>query len=120
MRNRRRHLFSAAIFPVLATMGVRYRTEAEGAEPSPAGTVSATDTFGKLRQEFSKHQKDAADLISLAVSETRDLTEEETKANDNRFSRMQQIKRLLDDDIKFAKLALGDNPRAGRTSDAGT
>src|SRR4051794_22443688 len=72
-----------------------------------------------LREEFSKAQKEAQDAISLASKESRDLTAEEQAANDKRFARCDQIKKLFDEQARFANLALDDGTAVTPTEPAG-
>ena len=60
----------------------------------------------ELREEFAHLQTEAQGIVDAAVKEKRDLTDDETKANETRFSRMTQVKKQLDEDHRFASLAI--------------
>lgn len=64
----------------------------------------------ELREEFSKLHTEATGVIDAAANENRELKDEEKTANETKFTRMKTIKALVDDDAKFAALALGDAP----------
>lgn len=64
------------------------------------------DTLKNLRDEFAKVQKEADDLLNLAISEDRELTADEKAANDKRFARLEGIKAKVDAKLAFAKMKL--------------
>lgn len=68
--------------------------------------------FKQLREEFGTLKTEADGVINLATTESRELTADEKTANERRFSRMTAIKAILDEDARFAKLALDGAPDA--------
>jgi HK97 family phage major capsid protein len=64
------------------------------------------DFISKLREEFAATHAEAATVIETAGTEGRDLTADEKAANEKRFARLETIKNVIDDQMKFAKLAL--------------
>lgn len=56
------------------------------------------------REEFDALKTEAAELLKKAKTEKRDLTDEERADNEKRFSRMNELKRLNDDEQKLAEL----------------
>lgn len=69
----------------------------------------------KLRDERNTTFTAAQTLIDLAAKEERELTDDERKENDTRFSRLESIDKQIDDHTKFAKLKL-----ASGQADTGT
>jgi HK97 family phage major capsid protein len=59
-----------------------------------------------LRAEFSRVQTEGLAVIEKAMAENRAPTAEETKANEERFARMETIKKQIDQHLKFAGCAL--------------
>jgi HK97 family phage major capsid protein len=59
-----------------------------------------------LRNEYNQTHIEAGNVISTAAKEARTLTALEKEANDKRYSRMDEIKSTLDDNMRFAKSAL--------------
>lgn len=78
-------------------------------------TPPTADPFKALREEFSAKHGEATAVIELAANEKRDLKPEEKTANEQRFARLEQIKVLLDEQTKFAGLAIQDAPNAKGT-----
>ena len=64
------------------------------------------ETFEKLRTEFTTLQKTSADMFAAAEAEERAITDDERAAHEKRFTRLEQIKRTLDDHGKFAEMQL--------------
>jgi HK97 family phage major capsid protein len=60
------------------------------------------------RAEFTKLHKEGTDLVAAAEKEGRGLTDDERKANEQRFARMQQIKELDEADAQFSAMVLRD------------
>src|SRR4051812_25851495 len=60
----------------------------------------------KLREEFSTLHKNTDAILTTAANEKRALTEDETKANNQRFARMETIKQQIDDAKKLAGFSL--------------
>lgn len=59
-----------------------------------------------LRDEFSRLHTEATKIVDDAIAAGAELTAEVKAENDKRFARMEAIKGLLDQQAKFAKLAL--------------
>ena len=74
-----------------------------GAAGAPAGKTEA------LREEFGRLHTEATAIVSAAAEAQRALTPEEITAQDRRFSRLDQIKVLLEQDTKLANLAFHKN-----------
>lgn len=73
----------------------------------PADSASANaDPAKVMREEFSRLHDEASAVLNKASGENRDLTAEEKSGNDRRFTRMQQIKNVQDENTRFAKLAV--------------
>lgn len=70
-----------------------------------------------LREEFSRLHDEGRAVIEKAATESRELTDDEKNENENRFKRMNTIKAQLEDDAKFAGLALTAAPNGGGTGD---
>lgn len=104
--NRKTHLaLSAAIASTLGGFPkFHFSPEGIGA-PAPG-----SDTFSALRSEFAKLQGEADAVLKAAETDSRDLTDAEKAENEKRFSRMQAIKSITDERLKFASLALSDAP----------
>jgi HK97 family phage major capsid protein len=68
--------------------------------------------FKQLRDEFGRLHGEATAVIEKAAGENRELTADEKSGNETRFGRMKQIKDLLDEDARFAGLALVGDPAA--------
>jgi HK97 family phage major capsid protein len=66
-----------------------------------------------LREEFSKLHDEATALVEAAAKDNRELTDEERQENETRFSRMNQIKSIVDEHARFAALALAGAGIAG-------
>jgi HK97 family phage major capsid protein len=62
--------------------------------------------FKILREEFNTLHKQTGDLITAVATAKRAMTAEETEQNDNRFARMDAIKKQIADQARFAGLAL--------------
>lgn len=64
------------------------------------------DFISTLRNEFAQTHTEAGNLISTAAKESRDLTAIEKENQDKRYARLEAIKSTIDDQTRFAKLAL--------------
>lgn len=62
----------------------------------------------KLRAEFSTLKTEAEALFTKRTTDNREYTAEEKTEQEKRFARMEAIKTLIDEDAKFAALALAD------------
>lgn len=82
----------------------------------PAYYIAATEPTGgatgrkEMREEFSRLHGEAKAVIDAAAAEKRDLKPEERTANEQRFARLTAIKGVMDDDAKFAALAIAGEP----------
>jgi hypothetical protein len=76
-------------------------------------------TFEKLRTEFADLQKKSADVFAAAEAEGRPLTDEERTAHDQRFARIESIKRTIDDHGKFAEMQLAAGKAQTQANPAG-
>ena len=65
----------------------------------------------ELREEFNRVKAEALEIVNKAKAENRDLSAEEKEANDKRFSRLDQIKRQLDEEARFAALKVAELPQ---------
>lgn len=68
-----------------------------------------TDERKKLREEFAKLRTESMDAIDGAIKLGRDLSEDEQKKNDERHARCTTIRKLLEEENRFADLALSAN-----------
>jgi HK97 family phage major capsid protein len=82
--------------------------EGEGA-PGNAPPAATPDT---LRQEFGRLNTEAEQLVNSAIAANRELTDAEKAANGTRFTRMQAIQGLLNEQARFASLTLAALPAA--------
>lgn len=104
-----RHLtLAAALAGTLGHSSFHFDKEGTAAAP-PA------DPFTRMREEFSRLHDEAGKLIETAATENRELSDEEKKANENRFGRMKQIQSVIEERTRFAALALSGDPSAGGT-----
>lgn len=78
-----------------------------------------TSKFEALRSEAATLHEESVAVINAAAEADRDLTAEEQTANDGRFNRIQQIAKLVDEQTKFAGLALAGAPNANGTVQRG-
>jgi len=102
-RNGTRHMpLAAAVGGLLGHSSFHF--DKDGIQP-------AADPFTAMREEFGRLHGEADTLINTAATENRELTEEETAANEKRFSRMKQIQSVIEQRTRFAGLALaGEQP----------
>lgn len=85
--------------------------EPDTGEETPATPPAPSEPFARLRDEFAQLHREASTLVDAATTAGRELTAEEVQANDRRFNRMQAIRRLQDEQVRFAGLALrGEMP----------
>lgn len=73
----------------------------------------------ELREEFAKLHGEAKAVVDAAAAASRELTADEQTANDTRFARMKVIKGLLDEDNKFASMALPNGPTSAADAKPG-
>ncbi|HEV7299249.1 MAG TPA: phage major capsid protein [Tepidisphaeraceae bacterium] len=66
-----------------------------------------------LREEFSRLTTEGQTLLDTLATENRDKSEAEETASAARFSRLEKIKSLLDEQAKFASLKLADDAGDG-------
>lgn len=99
-------------FARLLRAGFHFDKDAPAAAEPPA---KPAEPFGAMREEFTRLHTEATGVIEAAAKDNRELTDDEKKANEKRFNRMNAIKTTLDEKAKFAKLALQDDPEARGT-----
>ncbi len=87
--------------------GFHFKIDEPVTAPPPAA-----DPFKVLREEFSAKHGEATAVIELAATEKRELKPEEKTGNEQRFARLEQIKNLLDEQTKFAAMAIQGDPGA--------
>lgn len=91
--------------------GGRFCFDEEGVQ-----AAAPADSLATIRQEFSRLQTEAQGIIDAAMAANRDLSAEETAANQTRFSRMTTIRDTLSERDKFVSMALkGPTPPANTT-----
>jgi HK97 family phage major capsid protein len=88
-----------------------FHFDIEGApQPAPANAPAPKpQPVAALRQEFARVHSEAQTLIDTATTAGRELTAEEKTANDQRFSRLNTIKNILDERARFASLAIAQD-----------
>lgn len=96
-----RNIAVAAHVALAAMLARGFHFDAEGvAAPPPADPVKAR------REEFSRIRQEAMTVVETAAKEDRDLTDDEKKANEQRFKRMEQIEKLDAEHARFAGMAI--------------
>lgn len=98
--------------------GRSFNFDLEGAiDAPPSGNPTAIKA---LREEFAAKHAESQSIIDAAVAANRELTADEQKANDQRFARLEQIKKVIDEQSRFAGLAIaGETKPAGGRLDLG-
>jgi HK97 family phage major capsid protein len=102
----------------MLALGMHFDKE-EGEDPEKKGAGAGggkaenVEPATKLREEFSRLHGEAKTLIDGAIAGGRELTADEKTANENRFKRLKTIKDTLDEQLRFANLAIADAPTNG-------
>ena len=100
------HVPMIALAGTAGLLGRRVCLDPEGVAAEPPAVVA--EPLANLRQEFSRLQTEATGIVDSATAASRDLTAEETTANDTRFARMTTIKNTIDQRERFASMALAN------------